>query len=193
MSVRCNRKWKYIFMLPQSNSAYKGLINQNDVSHAYSVLHDSWYFYPSCINTHPSDVMSAVACRCQVCAELWLTSCGWVMLQWACTGNTPTKLPHWNLPDCKHSKYHCEKPYLLTHCWDKMAANFLMTSSNAFSWMKIYKFRLGFPWKFVAKGPIDNIPALVQIMVWHQPDKPLSETMMASLLTYMCHSASVNL
>ena len=34
--------------------------------------------------------------------------------------------------------------------------------------------------KFVPKGPINNIPALVQIMAWHQTgDKPLSETMMS--------------
>ena len=33
--------------------------------------------------------------------------------------------------------------------------------------------------KFVLKGPIDNIPALVQIMAWRQPgDKPLFESMM---------------
>ena len=34
--------------------------------------------------------------------------------------------------------------------------------------------------KFVPEGPINNIPALVQIMARHQPgDKPLSEPMMA--------------
>ena len=33
--------------------------------------------------------------------------------------------------------------------------------------------------KFVPKGPIDNIPALVQIMAWRRPgDKPLSEPML---------------
>ena len=33
--------------------------------------------------------------------------------------------------------------------------------------------------KFVAKGPISNIPALVQIMAWRRPgDKPLSEPML---------------
>ena len=37
---------------------------------------------------------------------------------------------------------------------------------------------------FVPKGPIDNIPALVQIMAWRRSgDKPLSEPMMVSLLT----------
>ena len=41
--------------------------------------------------------------------------------------------------------------------------------------------------KFVPKGPIDQIPALVQIMAWHRPgDKPLSEPMMISLLTHIC-------
>ena len=41
--------------------------------------------------------------------------------------------------------------------------------------------------KFVPKVPINNIPALVQIMAWHWPgDKPLSEPMMVCLLTYIC-------
>ena len=41
--------------------------------------------------------------------------------------------------------------------------------------------------KFVPKGPINNIPALVQIMVWRRSgDKPLSEPMMVSLLTHIC-------
>ena len=41
--------------------------------------------------------------------------------------------------------------------------------------------------KFVPKGPINIIPALVQIMAWRRPgDKPLSEPMMVSLLTHIC-------
>ena len=41
--------------------------------------------------------------------------------------------------------------------------------------------------KFVPKSPIDNIPALFQIMAWRRPgDKPLSEAMMVSLLTHIC-------
>ena len=41
--------------------------------------------------------------------------------------------------------------------------------------------------KFVPKGPINNIPALVQIMAWRRPgDKPLSEPMMICLLTHIC-------
>ena len=41
--------------------------------------------------------------------------------------------------------------------------------------------------KFVHKGQVNNIPALVQITVWHRPgDKPLSEPMMVSLPTHIC-------
>ena len=41
--------------------------------------------------------------------------------------------------------------------------------------------------KFVPKGPINNIPALVQIMARRRPgDKPLSEPMMMGLLTHIC-------
>ena len=49
---------------------------------------------------------------------------------------------------------------------------------------------LPMPWslslRFVLKGPVDNIPALVLIMVWRQPgNKQLSEPMTVSLLTHM--------
>ena len=41
--------------------------------------------------------------------------------------------------------------------------------------------------KFVPEGPINNIPALVQIMAWRLPgDKPLSGAMMARLPTHIC-------
>ena len=41
--------------------------------------------------------------------------------------------------------------------------------------------------KFVPKGSINNISALVQIMAWCRPgDKPLFEPMMVSLLTHIC-------
>ena len=41
--------------------------------------------------------------------------------------------------------------------------------------------------KFVPKGPINNIPALVEIMAWRWPgNKPLSEQMMVRLLMHMC-------
>ena len=65
-------------------------------------------------------------------------------------------------------------------------------------WPPFYRRQMHFPeWKsmnfsvkislkFVLKGPINNIPALVQIMAWHRPgDKPLSEPMLF-MLTHIC-------
>ena len=41
--------------------------------------------------------------------------------------------------------------------------------------------------KFVPKGPVNNIPVLVQWMVWHRPgNKPLSEPMMLRLSMHIC-------
>ena len=49
--------------------------------------------------------------------------------------------------------------------------------------------------KFIPAFWINNIPALVKIMAWRQPgEKPLSEPMVFSLVTYICvtrHSASM--
>ena len=41
--------------------------------------------------------------------------------------------------------------------------------------------------KFVPKGSINNIPALVQIMAWRRPgDKPLSEPKLDHLMKHIC-------
>ena len=41
--------------------------------------------------------------------------------------------------------------------------------------------------KFVPKCPINNIPAMVQMMAWRRPgDKPLSEPMVFNLPTHIC-------
>ena len=41
--------------------------------------------------------------------------------------------------------------------------------------------------KFVSQGPINNIPALVQIIAWRRPgDKPLSGPMMVRWPTHIC-------
>ena len=41
--------------------------------------------------------------------------------------------------------------------------------------------------KFVPNCPVNNIPALVQIMAWCRPgEKPLSDPMMVELMTHMC-------
>ena len=51
------------------------------------------------------------------------------------------------------------------------------------------EFWLRFHWSVFPRIQLikNNIPALVQIMAWRRPgDKPLSETMMVSLLTHIC-------
>ena len=78
--------------------------------------------------------------------------------------------------------------FALTH-WSPDEINNISQTTfwNVFFSMKMFEFRLKFNWIFFPKGPINNIPALVQIMAWRCPgDKPLSETMMVSLPTHIC-------
>ena len=73
--------------------------------------------------------------------------------------------------------------HFLTH-WgrDKMAANILTTFSNVNFLNENIWISIKISLKSVPKGPIDNIPALVQIMAWRRPgDKPLSEPMMLGI------------
>ena len=63
--------------------------------------------------------------------------------------------------------------------------------SSSFPWMKMYtllqQISIQISLKFVPKNPINNIPALVQIMAWRcSSDKPLSEPVMVSLLMHIC-------
>ena len=68
-----------------------------------------------------------------------------------------------------------------------MAAKFLTTISNAFFFDEKIEISINISLKFVPRGLINNIPALVQIIAWCRPgDKPLSEPMMISLLTHIC-------
>ena len=91
-------------------------------------------------------------------------------------------LTHWPLGD---------SAVILTHWgWGKMAP-----ISQTMLWIAFKRifmnedFRISFKisLKFVPKGPINNIQALVQIMAWRWPGiKPLSEPMLVSLLTHIC-------
>ena len=82
---------------------------------------------------------------------------------------------HWIFIWC-HLSYLTKSSIRALYDRDNMATISQTTLSNAFSWIK-----------FVPKGPINNIPALVQIMAWRPPgDKQLSEAMMISLLTHIC-------
>ena len=118
-----------------------------------------------------SALVQVMVCCCQAtshylskCCPRWMSSYGVARSLWI-TFSVQFMLPltHWG--------------------WDKMAAISQTTLSSAFSWKKMSEFRL----RFVPKGPINNNPALVQIMAWHRSgDKPLSEPMMVSLLTHIC-------
>ena len=68
-----------------------------------------------------------------------------------------------------------------------MATSSQTTFSNAFFFNENVIISIKISLKFVPDGPINNIPALVQIMAWRRlGDKPLSEPMMVLLLTHMC-------
>ena len=60
--------------------------------------------------------------------------------------------------------------------------------------MKIFYILINISLKFVSKGSINNIAALVQIMAWRRlGDNQLSEPMMAYFTdVYMCHFASMS-
>ena len=73
---------------------------------------------------------------------------------------------------------HWGRDNMATICWQHFQMHFL--ERNTLIAIEISL-------KFVPKGPIITIPALVQIMAWHWPgDKPLSEPMMVSLLMHIC-------
>ena len=84
-----------------------------------------------------------------------------------------------------------DKGSLLTH-WgrDKMAAIFQTKFSNAFSSTKNVWISIKISLKLVSKGPINNIPALVQAMAWRRPGA--SHYLNQWWLVYMRRSASMS-
>ena len=67
--------------------------------------------------------------------------------------------------------------------------NSLRLPDDIFKWIFLNEnvwISIEIPLKFVPTGPINNIPALVQIMAWRRSgDKPLSEPMVVCFLTHM--------
>ena len=62
-----------------------------------------------------------------------------------------------------------------------------MVHSNVFFFNENVRISLKISLKFVSKGPINNILALVQIMGWRRPgNKPLSQPIMVRLQTHIC-------
>ena len=96
-----------------------------------------------------------------------------------------------------HSKVKSERSHYiawkvtvpLTHLpLDKMVAISQATFANAFSRMKSFVFQLIFHWNVFLRMQINNVPALVQIMVWRCiGDNPLSEPMLTQFMTqFIC-------
>ena len=60
-------------------------------------------------------------------------------------------------------------------------------TENNVHWPENIQISIKISLEFLLKGGINNIPALVWIMAWRQPgNKPLSEPLMANLLTHIC-------
>ena len=98
---------------------------------------------------------------------------------------------------CHQAPKHWPEPMLtmlfaaIWHHWDQWVNNTLRPRQNGRRFPDdIFKciflnenvlILMKIPLKFVPKGPINDIPALVQKMAWHRSgDKPLSEPMMVS-------------
>ena len=65
--------------------------------------------------------------------------------------------------------------------------HFAVDTFKRIFWNENVRISIKISLKFVPKGPINNNPALVQIMAWRwSGDKPLSEPMLVSLLTHTC-------
>ena len=124
-------------------------------------------------------------------------------------GHCNTKSSWWQLcccPLCKSHRLQChhhdELMSLLSHSaifyyWGHIPVNTLRPRQNGrhfaddiFKWIFLNEnvwIPIKISLKFVPQGPINNIPALVQIMAWRQPgDKPLSGPMMVRLPTHIC-------
>ena len=86
--------------------------------------------------------------------------------------------PTWMCPTLESGPYHIDAETNERHFADAIF-KCIFLNENVWIWIKISL-------KFVPKGPINNIPAMVQIMAWRRlGDKPLSEPMMVSLPTHI--------
>ena len=75
-----------------------------------------------------------------------------------------------------------------------MAANLQTAFSNVIFLNENDRISIKVSLKFVSKGPIDNIPAMIQIMAWHRTgDNPLPEPMLTQFPdAYMRNDPAVN-
>ena len=113
--------------------------------------------------------------RLELWLRLWLwwwTMAGGGMGTYKGTNTGYTQLSHFIVNTLRRDK--------IANIWQTTFSNVFFDSENV--WISI-KISL----KFVPRGPINNIPALIQIMAWCYPgDKPLSEPMLVSLTMHIC-------
>ena len=81
---------------------------------------------------------------------------------------------------CRQAITWTNTPWLTHWGPDKMGAMSQTTFSSAFSWMKLFEFRLKFQWSLFLRV------TLTIFQLWRPGDRPLSEPMMVSLLTHIC-------
>ena len=75
----------------------------------------------------------------------------------------------------------------LTHCGQDKIDAIWQTTFDIFLLNKNVWIPIAIPLKFVTKDPVNNIPALIQILAWRRPgDKPLSEPIVVSLTKHIC-------
>ena len=135
--------------------------------------------------------------------KIWQFMCLLVILSICCITNNVLLAMHiqWNIrvvviqlllirsqPTVAHTTTTelCHRRILWQSVWKQNKFSRWHFQMHFLEW-KCTRFSIKISLKFVPMGPINNIPALVQIMAWRRPgDKPLSESMMMSLLTHIC-------
>ena len=91
-----------------------------------------------------------------------------------------TNWRHWSAGNQPAGRLNTLRPRQNGHHFPDDIFKWIFLNQNIWISLKI-------PLKFVPRGPINNIPALVQIMAWRRPgDKPLSEPMLVFVPTHIC-------
>ena len=94
-------------------------------------------------------------------------------------------LPHYSEADAKLTllcRWHIEKHFLNTLGPWKNGPHFTDDTFKCIFWNENVGISIKISLKFVPKGPINNIPALFQVMAWCQP---LPEPMKVTLMTHI--------
>ena len=111
------------------------------------------------------------SCLISTCARSMFHPFIYCLMEFLLPWSQPYSFHEWPLNTLRPRQNGCHFPDILK-----------CISLNGNLWIPI-KISL----KFIPKGTIDNILALVQIMAWHRPgDKSLSELIMVSLPMHIC-------